>query len=48
RQIRIRDRFNILVIGLLLRARSLVDIDLLATRMSVSSCCAASTTGECH
>ncbi|MFV2827186.1 hypothetical protein ACNI0W_42870, partial [Escherichia coli] len=24
------------------------DIELLATRKSVSSCCAASTTGDCH
>lgn len=29
-------------------ARSRVDIELLATRKSVSSCCAASTTGDCH
>lgn len=36
--------FNIVVIGLLRRARSRVDIELLATRKSVSSCCAASTT----
>lgn len=40
--------FNIVVIGLLRRARSRVDIELLATRKSVSSCCAASTTGDCH
>lgn len=40
--------FNIVVIGLLRRARSQVDIELLATRKSVSSCCAASTTGDCH
>ncbi|WP_285213369.1 hypothetical protein, partial [Klebsiella quasipneumoniae] len=40
--------FNIVVIGLLRRARSRVDIELLATRESVSSCCAASTTGDCH
>lgn len=40
--------FNIVVIGLLRRARSRVDIELLATRKSVSSCCAANTTGDCH
>lgn len=40
--------FNIVVIGLLRRARSRVDVELLATRKSVSSCCAASTTGDCH
>ncbi len=40
--------FNIVVIGLLRRARSRVDIELLATRKSVSSCCAASTTDDCH
>ncbi len=40
--------FNIVVIGLLRRARSRVDIELLATRKSVRSCCAASTTGDCH
>ena len=40
--------FNIVVIGLLRRARSRVDIELLATRKSVSSCCAASSTGDCH
>uniref|UniRef100_UPI0009083043 type-F conjugative transfer system pilin acetylase TraX n=1 Tax=Escherichia coli TaxID=562 RepID=UPI0009083043 len=34
--------FNIVVIGLLRRARSRVNIELLATRKSVSSCCAAS------
>ncbi|MFO6483852.1 hypothetical protein ACLBR5_04995 [Escherichia coli] len=39
--------FNIVVMSILRRARSRVDIELLATRKSVSSC-AASTTGDCH
>ena len=41
--------FNVVVIGLLRRARSRVDVNLLATRKSASACCAASTTiGDCH
>lgn len=41
--------FNVVVIGLLRRARSRVDVNLLATRKSASACCAtATTTGDCH
>ncbi len=40
--------FSIGVSGLLRRERSRVDVELLATRKSVSSCCAASTAGGCH
>ncbi|KFC04744.1 ferrous iron transport protein B [Trabulsiella guamensis ATCC 49490] len=39
--------FNILVLGGLRRARSRVDINLLATRKTVASCC-ESPAGDCH
>ncbi|KNC90182.1 Fe(2+) transporter permease subunit FeoB [Trabulsiella odontotermitis] len=39
--------FNILVIGGLRRARSRVDVNLLATRKTVASCC-ESPAGDCH
>ena len=39
--------FNVLVIGALRRARSRVDVDLLATRKTVASCC-DSPAGDCH
>ena len=39
--------FNILVFGLLRRARSRVDVSLLATRKTPSSCC-QSPAGDCH
>lgn len=39
--------FNIVVFGLLRRARSRVDVSLLATRKTPSSCC-QSPTGDCH
>ncbi|ECW8872846.1 Fe(2+) transporter permease subunit FeoB [Salmonella enterica] len=39
--------FNIVVLSLLRRARSRVDIKLLATRKNVSSCC-SDTAGNCH
>ena len=39
--------FNILVLGLLRRARSRVDVNLIAARKTVHSCC-SSTTGDCH
>ena len=39
--------FNIVVLGLLRRARSRVDIELLATRKTASACC-ASPAGNCH
>lgn len=39
--------FNIVLLGMLRRARSRVDIELLATNKTPSSCC-ASTTGDCH
>ncbi|EBQ9560170.1 Fe(2+) transporter permease subunit FeoB [Salmonella enterica subsp. enterica serovar Nagoya] len=39
--------FNVVVLSLLRRARSRVDIELLATRKNVSSCCSG-TAGNCH
>ena len=39
--------FNVLVIGALRRARSRVDVNLLATRKTVASCC-DSPAGDCH
>ena len=39
--------FNIVLLGLLRRARSRVDLALLATNRTASSCC-SSTTGDCH
>ena len=39
--------FNIVVIGSLRRARSRVDVNLLATRKTVASCC-ESPAGDCH
>ncbi|ALR78433.1 Fe(2+) transporter permease subunit FeoB [[Enterobacter] lignolyticus] len=39
--------FNIVVLGLLRRARSRVDVNLLATRTTASSCC-DSPAGNCH
>ncbi|ADO46604.1 Fe(2+) transporter permease subunit FeoB [[Enterobacter] lignolyticus] len=39
--------FNIVVLGLLRRARSRVDVNLLATRKTASSCC-DSPAGNCH
>ncbi|WLI77965.1 Fe(2+) transporter permease subunit FeoB [Kosakonia sp. H02] len=39
--------FNVVVIGLLRRARSRVDVNLLATRKTVASCC-DSPAGDCH
>ncbi|EHT1012073.1 Fe(2+) transporter permease subunit FeoB [Salmonella enterica] len=39
--------FNVVVLSLLRRARSRVDIELLATRKSVTSCCSG-TAGNCH
>ncbi|MBV8045454.1 Fe(2+) transporter permease subunit FeoB [Pluralibacter sp.] len=39
--------FNIMVLGLLRRARSRVDVNLLATRKTASSCC-DSPAGNCH
>ena len=40
--------FNVVVLGLLRRARSRVDVNLLATRKNASDCCASTTTGDCH
>ena len=40
--------FNVVVLGLLRRARSRVDVNLLATRKKASDCCASTTTGDCH
>ena len=39
--------FNIVLLGLLRRARSRVDLSLLSTNRTASSCC-SSTTGDCH
>ncbi|MGY5955063.1 Fe(2+) transporter permease subunit FeoB [Kosakonia sp. BK9b] len=39
--------FNVVVIGTLRRARSRVDVNLLATRKTVATCC-DSPTGDCH
>lgn len=39
--------FNVVVIGLLRRARSRVNVNLLATRKTVESCC-SSPAGDCH
>ncbi|MBB1202037.1 Fe(2+) transporter permease subunit FeoB [Enterobacteriaceae bacterium 89] len=39
--------FNVIVLGLLRRARSRVDVNLLATRKNVNSCC-NSPAGDCH
>ena len=39
--------FNVVLLGLLRRARSRVDVNLMAARKSVHSCC-SSTTGDCH
>ncbi|EBO4452760.1 ferrous iron transporter B [Salmonella enterica] len=39
--------FNVVVLSLLRRARSRVDIELLTTRKNVSSCCSG-TAGNCH
>jgi len=39
--------FNFLLLGGLRRARSRVDVSLLATRKTPSSCCQSST-GDCH
>jgi ferrous iron transport protein B len=39
--------FNVMVIGLLRRARSRVDINLLATRKTPTTCC-NSPAGDCH
>lgn len=39
--------FNVVVIGLLRRARSRVNVNLLATRKTVDSCC-SSPAGDCH
>ena len=39
--------FNIVVLGLLRRARSRVDVSLLATRKTPTSCC-SSPAGDCH
>ena len=39
--------FNVIVLGLLRRARSRVDIDLLATRKTPTTCC-NSPAGDCH
>jgi ferrous iron transport protein B len=39
--------FNVVVIGLLRRARSRVDINLLATRKTPATCC-DSPAGDCH
>ncbi|HCM9120654.1 Fe(2+) transporter permease subunit FeoB [Enterobacter asburiae] len=39
--------FNVLVLGLLRRARSRVDIDLLANRKTAATCC-SSPAGDCH
>ncbi|MCS2148953.1 Fe(2+) transporter permease subunit FeoB [Scandinavium manionii] len=39
--------FNVVVLGLLRRARSRVNVNLLATRKTVDSCC-ASPAGDCH
>ena len=38
--------FNVVVLGLLRRARSRVDVNLMAARKTVHSCC--SSTGDCH
>ena len=38
--------FNVIVLGLLRRARSRVDVNLMAARKTVHSCC--SSTGDCH
>ena len=40
--------FNVLVIGGLRRARSRVNVDLLATRKQLARCCEASTGSDCH
>ncbi len=40
--------FNVVVLGLLRRARSRVNVILLATRKNASDCCASTTTGDCH
>lgn len=39
--------FNVMVIGLLRRARSRVDVNLLATRKTPTTCC-SSPAGDCH
>jgi len=39
--------FNVVVIGLLRRARSRVDVNLLATRKTAATCC-SSPAGDCH
>jgi ferrous iron transport protein B len=39
--------FNVLVLGLLRRARSRVNVNLLATKKTVDSCC-SSPAGDCH
>ena len=39
--------FNVIVIGGLRRARSRVDVNLLASRKTVASCC-ESPAGDCH
>lgn len=39
--------FNVVVLGLLRRARSRVNVNLLATRKTVNSCC-SSPAGDCH
>ena len=39
--------FNVILLGLLRRARSRVDVNLMATRKTVHSCC-STTTGDCH
>lgn len=39
--------FNVMVIGLLRRARSRVDVNLLATRKTPTTCC-NSPAGDCH
>lgn len=40
--------FNVVVLGLLRRARSRVNVNLLATRKNASDCCTRATTGDCH
>ena len=39
--------FNVVLMGLLRRARSRVDVSLLATRKTPTSCC-SSPAGDCH
>ncbi|MDR8263441.1 ferrous iron transporter B, partial [Acinetobacter baumannii] len=39
--------FNVVLFGLLRRARSRVDVSLLATRKTPASCC-SSPAGDCH